>query len=346
MYLARFYKLVQLRRLKNGHPCPKFKIGKFIKRSCTVKEYSRVSYEQRCQIFSLLQVKVSVPKIASLIGVNKSTVYRELKRNSSKNEYRPIAAQRRANHRKKRCRKRVLIDQQMEQLILDKIHLFWSPEQIAGRLKKEGKDVVSVESIYRYIRKNKHLKQFMRFMHKGGAGRQKQRQNSRNTRKSIHHRPEIINKRKRVGDWERDGMYGANRRQILVCTERKTRYTKLAIIKDGRSHEINELTLQILKETKKPVLSITNDNGSEFRRPLKNEIPVYYCDPMKPQQRGTVENTIGTLRKQIKRTTDLNEVGDKGIKSLEVLFNLVPRKGLDFKTPYEVFFNKEVALAN
>ena len=91
-------------------------------------------------------------------------------------------------------------------------------------------------------------------------------------------------------------------------------------------------------------MSITNDNGSEFRRLMNKNFPVYFCNPMRPQQRGTVENTIGVLRKQIKRKTDLVELGDEQIKKLEDSFNLVPRKGLDYKTPFEVFYDKTVAL--
>lgn len=307
-------------------------------------QYSRVSYEQRCQIFALLQVKFPINKISSKVGVHKSTIYRELKRNSSKNEYRPIAAQKRAHNRRQRCRRKTTLLGPLKGQILEKIYLFWSPEQIVGRFKKENIKCVSVETIYKYIRKNRELKKYMRFMPKGGSGRLKQRSQAKNSRLSIHQRPKIINDRKRIGDWERDGMYGANRRQLLVCTDRKSRYTKVALIKKTGSHDVNELTTKLIKETNRKILSITNDNGSEFRRPMNESFPVYFCDPMKPQQRGTVENTIGVMRKQIKRKTDLFSLGDDKIKDLETRLNLVPRKGLDYKTPFEVFFRKTVAL--
>jgi IS30 family transposase len=309
-------------------------------------KYSRVSYEVRCQIFALLQANFSVKDIATKVEAHKSTIYREIKRNATHNKYLPSCAHRKYLRRKTRCQKKIVSLGNYKELILSKIFLYWSPEQIAGRLKREGKKCVSIETIYKYIRKNPELKKYMRFMSKGGPSRYKQRTDAKLTRLSIHKRPDVINKRLRIGDWERDGMYGANRRQLLICTERKSKYTKIGLIKETRSSQINDLTLKLIKETNKKILSITNDNGSEFRRSLNEDIPVYFCDPMKPQQRGTVENTIGILRKQIKRSTDLFGLSDENIKDLEKQFNLVPRKGLDYKTPYEVFFEQKVALAN
>ena len=273
-----------------------------------MKKYSRVSYETRCQISAYLQAQFRVVDIAKKLSLHKSTIYREIKRNSFRKRYLPRTADNKAIYRRRTCRRKKVLKGDIEKKVLDKIYLFWSPEQIVGRLKKENQEYVSVETIYKYIRNNRPLKKYMRFMPKGGSGRLKQRSEARRSRLSIHKRPSFINNRERIGDWERDGMYGANRNQLLVCTERKTRFTKIGLIKERKSHAINQLTMDLLLETKKPILSITNDNGSEFRRPMNKNFPVYFCDPMRPQQRGTVENTIGVLRKQIKRKTDLVEL--------------------------------------
>lgn len=107
---------------------------------------------------------------------------------------------------------------------------------------------------------------------------------------------------------------------------------------------VSELTLKMLKRSKGPVYSITNDRGTEFRGEQEMNIPVYYCDPLKPQQRGTVENTIGMLRRKITRKTDLVALGAKGIRKLEKEFNLTPRKCLGFRTSFEVFYKTKVAL--
>ncbi|WP_423811889.1 transposase, partial [Pseudomonas aeruginosa] len=93
------------------------------------------------------------------------------------------------------------------------------------------------------------------------------------------------------------------------------------------------------------IYTITNDNGSEFRGEPIKEVRVYHCDPMKPQQRGTVENTIGMLRRHITRQTDLETMTDADIKDIEDRMNLRPRKILGYMTPYEMFYKTKVALA-
>ena len=100
----------------------------------------------------------------------------------------------------------------------------------------------------------------------------------------------------------------------------------------------------MIRSLGKPIKTITNDNGPEFRGEQNHGVPVYYCDPRKPQQRGTVENTIGILRKRLTLKTDLSKMTKNGLKEIENAFNLRPRKCLGYKTPYEVFFNTKVAL--
>ncbi len=139
-------------------------------------------------------------------------------------------------------------------------------------------------------------------------------------------------------------MYGVNRQQLLVCLERKSRFVRLAKMLNTNAAIISKLTEKILKKEK--VVTMTNDNGTEFRRPETCKYPIYYCDAMKPQQRGSVENVIGSLRRLIKRTTDLNFMSDKKIKQIEKYINKAPRKMFGYRTPYEVYFNKKVALIN
>ena len=115
-----------------------------------------------------------------------------------------------------------------------------------------------------------------------------------------------------MGHWERDGMYGANKKQLLVCIERKTRLVRIEKMNSTRAQDVHNLTSKALKKDK--VLSITNDNGTEFRRPHLSKYPIYYCDPMKPYQRGSVENVIGSLRRLVKRTTDLEKMTGKRVK--------------------------------
>lgn len=313
-----------------------------------MKSYSRVSYQDRCHINALFKRNFSITEIATELGFHKSTISRELKRNQGNDPrsfykgYFPQVAEKLAKERAIKRRKKKIIIGALKGLIIEKLHLGWSPEQISGRLKKEKKRSVSPVTIYRFLNDNPEYKRFLRFGTKRGIGRYKQRRLHKKKFLNIKDRPNGAENRSRYGHWERDGMYGADGKQLLVCIDRKSRYTKIGLMKNLDSKTVNKLTEKILKDEK--VLTMTNDNGSSFRKPMDWDVPVYFCDPMKPQQRGSVENTIGVLRRFIKRNTNLEALGEKGIREIENLINNIPRKMFDYKTAFEVHNNKKVAL--
>lgn len=319
-----------------------------------MKKYSRVSYETRCQIDAFLQAKFSIPEIAKRLGYHKSTVYRELKRNLNySGTYTPKSAHNLARERYRRCRKNYLMTGVVLDLVIEKLKLGWSPEQISGRLKKEKIKVPSHSSIYKFIYGNRcrekqksyrrDLAIYLRKHGKRGAGRYVQRKAISKSGTSIRYRPQIAQQRKRIGDWERDTMHTAHGVQILVMNDRKSRLTKLCILKSRQNAEVDIRTRQLIEETNRKAFTITNDNGSDFKASRGLPYKVYFCDPYKPQQRGTVENTIGLLRQYIKRNTDVSELD---MKIFENILNNRPRKVLDYQTPYEVYFKKKVALAS
>ena len=281
------------------------------------------------------------------MGCHKSTVYREIKRNSV-NTYDPNVAEKLATERFKACRKKKIIQGDIEKLILEKIKLDWSPEEISGRCLDENKLKVSPETIYKFIRTKKpqDFKAHLRRYKKSGAGRTKSRKYKPEWMKSIHDRPSEANHRQAYGHWERDTMYAKDRKLLVVCLERKSRLIKLEKVIEPFSLNLTNQTKDLLASTGKEVRSITNDNGSEFKDGWLFNVPVYYCDPHSPQQRGSVENAIGLIRQYIKRTTDLNALTPENIKEIEDRINLRPRKILDYKTPYEVFYGKTVALVS
>lgn len=308
-------------------------------------KYRRVTLAVRCQIDAFLQAGWNIPEISKKLGYHKSTIYREIERNFSGNTYTPVLADERARRRYQRCRRPYKAQGEALDFIARALAFGMSPEQISGRLWVEQSIRISHQCVYEAVYRYPELRQFLRRPKgKRGGGRYLQRRCLSRGRKSIHERPKRANERTRRGDWERDGMYGANRNQLLVMTDRRTRFTKIAKIGKGSSSRVNEETLRLIEQTGTRAYSITNDNGSEFRgKPL--DIPTYYCDPMKPQQRGTVENTIGLLRQWIKRTTDLDKLGKQELQLLENRLNHRPRKCLNYRTPFEVFYNRRVALA-
>lgn len=310
-----------------------------------MKHYRRVTFEDRCHISAYLQAKVSISDISARLGFNKSTIYRELKRNMSNRGYIPKSATYHAAVRYERCRRHLKIVPQVEKQITCLLSEDWSPEQISGRLKFENLYPVATPTIYRFIKRHrKELKVYLRRNGKTGAGRFLQRKYRSKNQLTIHARPTIADQRKRIGDWERDGMYTANKQQILVLTDRKSRYTKLVRMKSIRPVDVTKLTEQTLR-TVGHVHTVTNDNGPEFRDSRSLPYPAYHCDPGRPDQRGTIENTIGLLRQYLSNKTDLDQMSKRDLLNIERTINLRPRKCLGFQTPYEVFNGIKVALA-
>ena len=310
-----------------------------------MNQYRRVSYGVRCQIYAYLQAQIPIPEIARRLGFHKTTIYRELKRNG-RQRYAPQAAQIRASRRYALCRRPYVVTMKMEKLIEKLLREDWSPQQMSGRLVLENQPRASHQTIYNFVNQRRELYILLKRYNKRGAGRIRQRSlTKREGFMSIHQRPEIANQRKRIGDWERDTMQTLNRNHWLVCTDRKSRYVKLAPTTSLKNEAINKLTRKMLKEGGHKIYSMTNDNGKEFRKNLNWGVPTYFCDPRRPQQRGTVENTIGLLRRYVSRKTDTKDWGLKEAKWLEKKLNLRPRKVLGYKTPYEVYFNRKVALA-
>lgn len=312
--------------------------------------YQRVAISDRYQIKAYLETKVPPAEIARRLGFHKSTLYREIRRNSVQEGYLPDSAHALAKARYSRCRRKLRLTSDFEELVIEKIKEGWAPEQLSGRLRLERGITLSHEVIYKYIRSQtttaaNFISELRRFNKKRGGSTGRGKKPKAPWMKTIHERPKIIEERTRLGDWERDGMFGKDRRQVLVCVDRKARYTKLAKVIEPYCLHITEQSENLLTATGK-YLSITNDNGNEFMDGNYLKVPVYYCDPRKPQQRGTVENTIGLLRQYLPKKVDLNAVSDAQIQSIEDKLNHRPRKCLDYKTPYEVFFNKQVALVS
>ena len=309
--------------------------------------YRRVTYEDRCQICAFLQVGLSVSDISMKLGFAKSTIYRELRRNSIRSRgYHARRAQAQARVRFRRCRRLRVIGEELGDFILLRLFEDWSPQQISKRVRRERGFGPSTQTIYRHVQRRRgELKFTLRRYNKRGFSRFKGgKRLKRGT--SIWDRPKQANHRLRIGDWERDTLFIAGRRKLLVCTDRNSRYTKIAKVTNPTSRGVNELTYALLRTTGKAIHTITNDNGSEFCGGDLGKIPVYYCDPLKPQQRGTVENTIGFLRQYFKRNSQYDQITEQDITDVETAMNLRPRKCLDYKTPYEVFYGRTVALAS
>ncbi len=309
--------------------------------------YRRLTYEDRCQIFLYLANNISQTEISKQLGFHKSTISREIRRDTGFKHYQFNSAHRLSVQNKKRCKRKYIIKDKHNNLIKAWLDFGLSPEQISGRLGEEGVLNASTGTVYDHIYRSRDfsLKKYLRRYGRRGGGRLAQRQGKRSKFRTIRDRSEAVKTRFRRGDWERDGMYVAERKQLLVFVERKSRFVKIKYMGTGKPKEVTEMTNEIIKKMPFKSFTMTNDNGAEFRDSLNVNIKTYHCDIGKPQQRGTIENTIGLLRQYISRKVDPKDLTEEEIRRVENFINFRPRKCLDYKTPFEVLFKTKVALA-
>jgi IS30 family transposase len=304
----------------------------------------------------------SMRSIAASLGRAPSTISREIRRNGGQGCYRASQADQAAWDRA--CRPKVcklVKNRALAHIVASKLHLAWSPEQIAGWLKRTYPDdenyQVSHETIYRSL-----------FIQARGALRTELLQHLRRTRgmrRSRHHtqktddhgritdtvsiseRPATVEDRAVPGHWEGDLLFGSKNSQIATLVERQTRYVMLVKVgsKDTET-VINALITHAHKLPRELYQSLTWDRGKEMadhkRFTLATDIKVYFCDPQNPWQRGSNENTNGLLRQYFPKGTDLSAYSQAKLNAVARRLNERPRKTLNYETPAERF-NQSVA---
>ena len=292
--------------------------------------------------------------IAKEVGVHKSTITRELRRNESgQRTYNPNRAYRMAYERHKFKRK-YRIDCQTWAMVERLLGLEWSPEQISMRLRLEGLRSVSHQTIYWHVytdrKKGGNLYRFLRRRHRYRKPIHKYcSRKGWDTRRPISERPAIVETRERLGDWEADTIIGRERcGGILSLVERRSRYCLLQKITTKSPQTVAEAMCDQMLPVKDKVLTITSDNGFEFRRhqTIANTLDAdfFFADPYSSWQRGTNENTNGLVRQYFPKKTDFSPLSNDDIQHVTHRLNNRPRKVLAFRTPYEVFNNRFVAL--
>ena len=316
-----------------------------------------LSQEEREEISRGLATGKSMRSIATTLGRAPSTVSREIRRNGGRGGYRASQADQAAWDRALRPKTcKLVANCALARIVAKKLQLEWSPEQIAGWLKRtypgDERYQVSHETIYRSL-----------FIQARGALKKELLQHLRRTRamrRSRHHtqktcdhgriidavsiseRPASAKDRSVPGHWEGDLLFGGRNSQIATLVERHTRYVMLAKV-DGRDTEtvINALIKQAHKLPTELYKSLTWDRGKELadhkRFTLASDIKVYFCDPHHPWQRGSNENTNGLLRQYFPKGMDLSNVSQAKLNAVARRLNERPRKTLNFETPAERF---------
>lgn len=311
--------------------------------------YRRVTGEDRLLIKGGLDAGLSKSTIAAKLGFDKSTIGREITRNSGLKGYRPKQAQRLASAREAAKHGPYKLTPVIITMVIERLELRWSPEQISNRLRIEGHDTISPESIYKLIDADrKSGGELWRLLRRSNRRRRRRfpsedRRGQIQNARSISERPGKANKRKKLGHWERDTMLGGDRKAcVLVITDRKSRFNKFRKLNRRFSLKVTKETITALKGL--PIKSITNDRGQEFsdheKCSKKLKVKIYFCDAYSSYQRGTNENRIGILRQYLPKKMDLTTLSNRELKKIEFEINNRPMKCLDWRTPYEVMMDK------
>lgn len=326
-------------------------------RDATMKTYKQLTYEQRCQIYALNKSGISQNKIAKQLNVSQSTISREFARNTGKRGYRIKQAQQSTDKRRLLACKAIKMTTSLIEVIDTKIMTKWSPEQVSGWLREDHGIRISYETIYQHIWSDKqcggHLFKYLRRKGKVYQSRSKDKQAGRGfikNRVSIDERPQVVDDKSRIGDWEIDLVIGKGHSGALVTiVERKTSFTVSTRVDDKSAKTVTAATIALLKPFKDAVVTITADNGKEFayhEEVTKGlECDVYFADPYCSWQRGLNENTNGLLRQYWPKSTDFKKVSQSEVQDVIVKLNDRPRKKLNYKTPAKLMAEHMVAIA-
>ena len=314
---------------------------------------THLGLEEREQLAALKAEGLSLRAIAQRLGRAVSTVSRELRRNAlPKGGYLPVHAE--GCYRERRQRPAVLErDERLGRFVRDRLLEGWTPEQIAGWLRRgeeRGLRAVSTETIYAFVhragqRGEKLWKLLPRGRAKRGRRRARQPRSVIAERRSIHDRPEAVEGRREAGHGEGDLLICRRTRPVLVLKERKTRFV-LAARLAGKSAAETVAIMRAVFRRLDPRLraSVTFDNDTAFARhgllASACTMATWFCDAYASWQKGAVENADGRLRRDLPRDLDLDALSDAELQEIVLTHNLTPQKCLGFLTPLQALLGE------
>jgi len=322
--------------------------------------YTHISAAQRNELSVLLRTKTKQKEIARLLDKHRVTIWREVQRNTEKRYHAGMAkekttARQVAAHRRQR---KIENNPWLRTYLVKKIKQRWSPEQIAGRLKKHWpRDTtrrIGKDSVYQYIyAQRKDLVKYLRCQkgkyrrRYGTRIREKQREEAK--KKRIDKRPEIVEQKGRIGDWEGDTMLGKDKNHILTHVERKSGLLLADKLDVVTAEETKTKTIDRFKTIPaKKKQTITYDNGTTFSAyeltARETKMDIFFAYPYRSWERGCNENANGLLRQYFPKQMAFAPIEQKEIDRAVSEINHRPRKRLNYRTPYEVFHEKNATI--
>lgn len=321
---------------------------------------SHITNEQRYTISSMLKTGCTQSFIAKTINKDKSVVSREIKRNSDarSGEYRYDLAQKKTDHRHKKKPKKVYFTSEVKSNVDELLKEDYSPEQIVGTLKKQGKATVSAERIYQYVWRDKKQKGVL-YLHLRNQGRKYRKRGALKDQRGIikgrvgiEKRPAIVEERNRFGDLEVDLIIGGNHNQaMLTINDRASGMLKIRKIASKEAKVVSKAIVEELTDWIPYIKTITADNGKEFadHKFVAEQLGIdyYFARPYHSWERGSNENLNGLVRQYFKKSSDFKPITNEQVKAVETKLNKRPRKRYDYENPIfvmdKLLFNQEVA---
>ena len=313
--------------------------------------YKHLSQAERYQIHALMKAGHDQSQIAKLLDRHKSTISRELSRNTGSRGYRPKQACEMSADRAQHSRNAPTVEPWVREAACALLCIQWSPEQIASQLP------ISHETVYQYVYADKaqggtlwkHLRCQKQKRKRYASGRDRRGQIP--NRRPLSERPLHIEARRQVGHWECDTVIGASHKgAVVTMVERKSGYAVMAKVEKKTSELVSSAIVDKLQPMAARVKTLTFDNGKEFAGHAhidqQLQSTAYFARPFASWERGSNENLNGLLRQYVPKKRAMSTVSDEEIRMIQNRLNNRPRKRLGFKTPAEVFHQslKRVAL--
>ena len=314
-------------------------------------KYTQLTSEHRYTLSVMNWQGFSAVAIAKSLGCHRSTVYRELQRNSCNDGgYRPSKAVSRASGRRSRSRRNLQYTHKHFRLIRKLLRKKYSPKQVIGYIRRHKlmEKIPSHEVIYQYVWRDKA---------NGGSLWKSLRQSSKQRRKRynaydsrgrlankrhISDRPATVEGRRYFGHWEIDTVKGTGSKDCIVTiVERKTGLVQIGKLLNSTTAELNKRTLKLINRFSSCFKTITSDNGTEFHqyKDIENKTGVkfYFANPYHSWERGTNENMNGLIRQYLPKGSSMETLTQQQCDYIAAQLNDRPRERYDFKTPQELF---------
>jgi len=311
--------------------------------------YRQITYEERYTIALLRQQGLTNADIARLLLRHRSTIGREIRRNSTNYDggYRPQLADWYANGRRSKSRRNSRFSTSQWTQIRDLLCQEWSPDQIAGWLRLHGLLYISHETIYRYVWADKRHGGYLYKYLRGSPKQRRKRYRSYDSRgrmagkRPINQRPPGAQNRSRIGHWETDTVLGNGQPCVLSMVDRKTGFLLLGQLHARNTAEVNRRIIQLIRKQPRPVRTITADNGTEFHQfnnvERATHARFYFAAPYHSWERGTNENTNGLLRQYLPKRSSMATLTQHQCNAIANKLNRRPRKRLGYRTPEECY---------